>query len=136
MTPQEITHYSELMARFEGYERVTVNFFGTKRGRYKETQWQLANKEWMDDVGLNDVGEYIVDVKNNRFENWDDVAYHTDYNWLHRVWVKFRDLTKKLEDASLAYRLCMIRAAITDGTPEEAFLELGKAIEWYFNLKK
>lgn len=96
MTQQEITHYSELMARFEGAEIYTEN---------------------IDERTFN---------------------YHTSYDCLHRVWVKFRDL--KFDDSDndfTHYNMCFSFLYPLGKQPiEVAFLELGRSIEWYNKIKK
>lgn len=105
MTPQEITHYSELMARFEGLELT---------GNKVIIGWDLTNKPFLSDTN-----------------------YHKSYDWLHRVWVKFRDLDQRhWNKPEWHLHKAQIITAIIDSPIEEAFLELGKAVEWYNSQKK
>jgi hypothetical protein len=64
------------------------------------------------------------------------VKFHTSYDWLMPVWVKFRDmyepeLGKALWDVKENIKTIIVMKPI-----EEAFEELGKAIEWYNTIKK
>lgn len=119
MTPQEITHYSELMARFEGGEWTTYYVGGIETRVFKFPDWHIT--DWPEII------------------HEDTFGYHTSYDWLHRVWVKFMDL--KFDGNAIQFSeyegICMtIAGKITHGTIEEAFLELGRAIEWYNQIKK
>lgn len=112
MTPQEITHYSELMARFEGGEWTTYYVGGIETRVFKFPDWHIT--DWPEII------------------HEDTFGYHTDYNWLHRVWVKFRDLDQRhWNKPEWHLHKAQIIRAIIDSPIEEAFLELGRAIEWY-----
>lgn len=70
-----------------------------------------------------------------------DLGYNSDYNWLHEVWVKFRDL--KFEGETAEYILDIHKTltrkigwAMLNSEITEAFDELVKGIEWYNNLNK
>lgn len=106
MTQEQIEKYSELMAKFEGWLQRPAN----------------SRHYWHGNLDMN----------------INQMAYYTDYNWLHRVWEKFRDL--KFEDDEYPDRYLFIvdqiRFKLTDDTLEEAFLELGKGLEWLQTLKK
>ena len=56
---------NDLIAEFMGYEKVTIGFFHGD----SETQWQRENQDWMDRVGLDYVGDYYVNVSENKFYN-------------------------------------------------------------------
>lgn len=60
--------------------------------------------------------------------------YHTSWDWLMPVWVKFSDL--QLEDNSIfmAHRYS-ISQIILFMTTEEAFTALANAIKWYNSTK-
>lgn len=79
---------NRLIAEFMGFEFVTVNFFGTS----DETDWQKINAEWMDKVGMDSVGDYIVNIHLDRFHEWDEVAYHSSWDWLIHVWAKLQHI--------------------------------------------
>ena len=61
-----------------------------------------------------------------------------DYNFLHKSWVKFRDL--KFEDKIISFTHDELKNniihCIVYETATEAFDELVKGIEWYESLKK
>lgn len=69
------------IAKFMGYEKVHVGYAGTE----EETEWQRNNEEWMSKVGIENVGDYIVNVKEDKWHNWEDVKYHTSWDWLKPV---------------------------------------------------
>ena len=107
LTPEQIKKYSEIMARFEGLTPET------------------------DSKGLW--------IKHFRSDSVSRPKYHTDYNWLMRVWLKFRDLDLTKFERELYYMHSKLRKdldfIITRKPKEEAFINLGEAIEWYQNLK-
>lgn len=74
---------NELIAEFMGWQKITVGYFGGD----DETDWQRnkQNQKWMKDVELEMVGDYIVNVDEDRWEFWDDVAYNTSWDWLMPV---------------------------------------------------
>jgi len=70
-----------------------------------------------------------------------DLQYHTSYDWLHRVWEKFRDLTAIDSAIGINLMECIehrdrIRNALTDGTISEAFEALYQGIEFVNGLKR
>lgn len=82
-------------------------------------------------------------AKMDGIENGLDYAlnklkYHTSYDWLHRVWEKFRDLKfeDKIQDNDHTQWLMSIEIKLCYKSITEAFLELGKGLEWYYSLKK
>lgn len=107
MTQEQIKYYSELMAKFVD---IKVRYYGSVLYHCDEDGW--------------------IDFK-------DATVYspHRDRNDLHEVWEKFRDLKVEYPNRYL-FLIDEIRFKLTDCTLEEAFLELGKGIEWYYSLKK
>lgn len=106
MTQEQINKYSVVMAEFMGYKRE----FETK-GRF--------------DTGR---GYYSHTL--------DFLCFNSSYDSLMPVWVKFRDmyepeLGKALWDVKENIKTIIVMKPI-----EEAFEELGKAIEWYNTIKK
>ncbi len=84
---------------------------------------------------------------NEIVENWDltkdchveKLRYHKSYDWLHPVWVKFRDLDiwklqsyQKLDFWNLYQRIAY---ALLYKTVLDAFKILVEAIEWYNSIK-
>lgn len=120
MTPQEITHYSELMAKFEGAipAKNWQGKDGFKSPIYEHEQWSNRIQGYFD-----------TDVISTT-----ELRFHTSYDWLHRVWMKFRDLNIPINEFN-DIRI-EISTELVNGTLEEAFLELGRAIEWYEQIKK
>lgn len=74
--------------KFMGYEKVTVGYSGTE----EETEWQRNHEEWMKNVGIKLVGDYIVDELNNKWHHWEDVKYHISWDWLMPVWKRLIDV--------------------------------------------
>lgn len=75
---------NRLIAEFMGFEYVTVNYWGDSN----ETDWQKINAEWMDKVGMDSVGDYIVNIAEDKWQEWGDVAYHSSWEDLMPVIVK------------------------------------------------
>ena len=113
MTPQEIKtknmtqsekEYTRIIAEFDGYE-------------------YCEEGDWMQYGGV--------------VAHWDDLGYNTSYDKLLPLWQKFRDLNKTIKFSSNLFELewkskkLKIERAITYGTIQTAFTELGKAIKWY-----
>lgn len=76
---------NEIIANFLGYEKVTVGYFGSKDGDDGETEWQLAHKDWMKAVGIENVGDYIVNIPKNDWRHWEEVRYHKSWSQLMPV---------------------------------------------------
>lgn len=72
--------------------------------------------------------------------DWDsiqDFDPHTDYNWLMKAWVKFRDMEIDYKHFLSKDALCEgLTYWIANGTILEAFEKLYEAINWYNSLKK
>lgn len=75
---------NKLIAEFMGYEKVTVGYFGSE----DETEWQCENEEWMDKNELESVGDYGVNIKDNKWFMWDDIKYDSSWDWLMPVLIK------------------------------------------------
>jgi hypothetical protein len=80
---------------------------------------------------------------NERYHGLKELKYHLKFDWLMPVWFKYQSLSiKKLtEDEVIAFWMYhgFISGAIIsshDNTPQAAFEELVKAVEWYNSLKK
>lgn len=77
MEQTELNLRNEAIARFMGYEFVTVGYFGTP----SETKWQKENENWQYKVGLDDIGDYWVNIKEDKFINADDEGLNYDSSW-------------------------------------------------------
>jgi hypothetical protein len=66
------------------------------------------------------------------------LQYNTDWRWLMPVWYKFRDLRLEGENDLIldAFKASVIGKIAYGDSPERAFNELVKAINWYQNLKQ
>lgn len=82
-----IPEMNETIALFMGYEKVRVGYFGSKDGdlEYDESEWQVSHEKWMDDVGMESVGFYFVNVPANIWHEVKNVEYHTSWDWLMPV---------------------------------------------------
>lgn len=76
--------YTTAFAEYMGFEIVKIGYFGCE----DETQWQLDNEEWMEQVGIESVGIYGVDKILNEWYEYDDLKYTTSWDWLLKVWYK------------------------------------------------
>lgn len=68
-----------------------------------------------------------------RWWNENNLKYHTSWDWLRRVWIKFRDL-KFTEETSMKLHLNYISRLAQDiayGTIEEFHHNLHIAITWF-----
>ena len=54
---------NDLIAKFMGYDKVTIGYFEGE----SETQWQRDNQDWLDKVGLENIGDFYVNVLENKF---------------------------------------------------------------------
>jgi hypothetical protein len=110
MTQEQINKYSVLMAEYMG---ITV----------------------FDDIDAN--GNKYFYYNNFKMQDFEALPnYHSDYNELIKVWVKFRDLYEPELGKALWDVKENIKTIIVMKPIEEAFEELGKAIEWYNTIKK
>lgn len=89
---KDIRTDNEIIAEFMGYKKVTVDYFGTP----DETQWQIDNRKWLNDIGIEAVGDYGVDVKNDDYFDWVDCAYDTSWDWLMPVVEKITPIAKQV----------------------------------------
>jgi hypothetical protein len=114
MTQEQINKFSASMAEFMGFENDGTTFI-------------------------------VFGFVNNKISAYkDDLKFHTSYDWLMPIWVKFRDLhpTIDMNDdiAHETIKYSRYKTSITykllHSTIEEVFEELGKAIEWYNTIKK
>ena len=116
LTEQEIREGSEILALFEG-----SNFCN-------------------DDIETYPNGYFIFE-DTGAIES-KDMVYHTSYDWLMPVWVKFRDMMETYpptnqQDFLDGYsHLQLIKHAIADKPITEAFRALVSAVKWYNSIQK
>lgn len=69
-----------------------------------------------------------------------NLEYHTDYNWLMSVWVKFRDMRLNTNNIKLADKFFEHKERVGENisfdSHAKAHKALYEAITWYQNLKK
>lgn len=117
------------IAKFMGFDAVQVGYAGTE----EETEWQRNHEEWMGKVGIESVGRYIVNVKEDKWHEWEDMRYHSSWDWLMPVWGKFRAL-KFIEETTMKLHLNYVARLAQDiayGTIEEFHHNMHIAIQWY-----
>lgn len=101
------------IAKFMGYERVTVGYSSTE----EETEWQRNNEQWMDKVGITMVGDYYVDVENDEWMFCDDANYDKSWDALMPVVEKIEAVqlddkwhvvVRASANVQIFYRACII----------------------------
>lgn len=124
---------NELFSSFMGYEKVFVGYFGMP----DETNWQIENQEWLNEMQIESVGAYAVNVKENLHHQWDDLAYFYSWDWLMPVWKKANDEITGQEYGSsyieLKARICM---AICDANIENACKYISELITSHLKMQK
>lgn len=115
MTEEE-KNYSKIMAEFVGYKKAgnLWHFDG------------IITPRWMP----KDIFEG---------SNTNGFMFHNDYNWIHAVWVKFRDLNVGWKEfrygtgnaRKLTHYKQTIGEPILHDNISKVFTELGEAINWY-----
>ena len=80
------------------------------------------------------------DEENDEIFEPDDLEYHTSYDWLMPVWVKFRDMESELNKLNVfaimedfIYHFYMVERALTRSkllVPIQAFRALVSAVKW------
>lgn len=109
---------NEAIARFMGYEKVTVGYFGCD----DETEWQRKHAFWMDKVGIESVGDYFVDVANDEWLFCDDVNYDKSWDALMPVVEKIRGMGYHIEITISVH--CSVEILKLRGDPEKDVLRI------------
>lgn len=113
MITEEIKN-AELIANYMGYEKVRVGYLDSDSDEWRETDWQLQNLEWMEKVGLEDVGDYFVNVKEDK---WVPVKM-LQYDCFDQL----MPVIEKIETGNYGFKLCRKRAEVFyDDTKEVIF---------------
>lgn len=96
-----ISEMNEAIAVFIGFEKVRIGYFGCKDGdpEYDETDWQVANEKWLEKMGIENTGYYVVNVNGNEWYQWCDVEYHTSWDWLMPVVEKIKAIVREEKDS-------------------------------------
>lgn len=93
---EQITEGNELIAKFDGWEIVTVGYYGQHHGEEDdETEWQSYHRGWLDKMRIESVGRYIVKVQENDWFEYEDMRYHKSWNLLMPVVEKIGDARVK-----------------------------------------
>jgi hypothetical protein len=86
LTPMTIQEQNKLIAEFMGYEIVRIGYYDCHDGdEWDETEWQVVNREWLDKMCIDSVGDYVANVSENKIHEWEDVKYHSDWSWIMPV---------------------------------------------------
>lgn len=92
---------------FIGYSFVKVGYYGSE----DETEFQTTEQEWMNNVGIDSVGEYFILKESDEFyhmynSNWSTlIDFENNWNWLMKVAVK-AGLKQISTDIKEAYNQC------------------------------
>lgn len=92
---------NRVIAEYQGYEMVTVNYCDAD----DETEWQRQNELWMEQVGMESVGDYYVKVHENKWMEVDDAMYHEDWRLLMPVYHAIREQAFTFRDNPDACKL-------------------------------
>lgn len=84
------TEMNITIAEFCGFTHVKVGYVGVTDNRYvdAQTKWQLDNEEWLDKMGIGEIGEYLVNVEKDEYYQLRDAEYDKDYQLLIPAWFK------------------------------------------------
>jgi hypothetical protein len=99
-----IEENNDLIAKFMGYEKVTIGYFDSDN----VTQWQKDNKEWMEKVKMDLIGDYYVNISKNEFFNLKDLWY-LEWNNLMTVVDKIESM---YYEVNILYNECEIGEAV------------------------
>lgn len=130
-----ITQMNEVIARFMGFDKVRVGYFGCD----DETEWQRKHEFWMDKVGMESVGDYFVDVDNDEWLFCDDVNYDKSWDALMPVVAELKERFKEtnktnpaqtqMHNEGINFQLRIVNIASTH-------LAVFHAIRWYNQQKQ
>lgn len=80
---------NDLIAKFMGYDKVTIGYIEGE----SETQWQRDNQNWLDKVGLENIGDYYVNVLENKFFTvYGNELWYGEWNNLMNVIEKIENM--------------------------------------------
>ena len=109
MITKEINENRKLISAFMGYEFADIGYFDDE----DETEWQRKNQDWMKKNDLEDVGEYFVNIKENKWHEFDDAIYHLSYDWLMPVVENIEETTPY--KVNILECECEIYSMVSDG---------------------
>lgn len=94
---------NDLIAQFMGYEKVTIGYIDG----VSETQWQRENQDWLDKVGLDYIGDYYVNMSENKYFNvCGNDLWYGEWNNLMTVVEKIDSMGQY--EVSIIYNECSI----------------------------
>lgn len=121
-------HMNEAIAAFEGWQLVSIGYFGSRDGgEDDETDWQVENEAWLEKVDLSEVGRYFVNVQKDEFVEEGDLDYMKDWNHMMRVVIKISEM----ERGRFGFTIDPFSITIMDYSSgvQEPVLEVNKDIE-------
>lgn len=127
---KEIDKNTLLISKFMGFELIEVGYFGGD----SETEWQKNNHDWMDENGIDSIGEYFVNVKKNKWHESYQTRYHKSWSWLMPVVKKIVNLPDAEKESEGWYAKGSIETFLCMVDIEKVYEYVIKYIEWY-NLK-
>jgi hypothetical protein len=135
---EQVLANNRLIAEFLGYEKVRVGYFNDLDPEDGQTEWQVQNEKWMERMGMENVGNYYVNVLHDKWFECEDAAYHTDWNKLMeawdlcraKVWAKYMDYPSEYFKLQEKYANKCIYPDV-----KEAYETLVEAIKWFNSTK-
>lgn len=122
-----ITDMNRVIAEYQGYEMVTVNYCDDP----DETEWQRQNELWMEQVGMESVGDYYVKVHENKWMEVDDAMYHEDWRLLMPVYHTIREQAFAFRDNPEACKLFeKIQEQVLFGSIADAHRVVAEWCKW------
>jgi hypothetical protein len=125
----------EIISQFMGFEKIRIGYYGDHKSDWGETEWQVKNRDWIEKMGIDSIGDYVVNLSKNEYREWEDVAYDTSWDWLVPVVEKIENLNQASVD--IYYNCCEI--AIPDdmirvdghSKIESTYKAVIEFIKWY-----
>lgn len=84
MMEQKILEGNKLIAEFMGLTIISIGYYG----RDDESDFQRNNREWIDKVGIESVGDYAISMGTDYWFPIDEMPYHSSWDWLMPVVAK------------------------------------------------
>jgi len=138
MITKEINENRKLISAFMGYEFADIGYFDDE----DETEWQRKNQDWMKQNDLEDIGEYFVNIKENKWHEFDDAIYHLSFDWLMPVVEKIEKMDygfkmrRKVVEVYIDSTKEVILKTKESCRMESLFKAVVEFINWYNDNKK
>jgi hypothetical protein len=132
MNKSEIKKNTILISKFMDFDYVKVGYFNDD----DETEWQRKNEEWMDKNAMYDVGDYFVNIKKNKWHEFEKTKYKSSWNWLMPVVKKIINLPDAEKESEGWYAKGSIETFICIVDIDKVYENVIKYIEWYNSKNK